>query len=276
MVPSSSWRPSPVRLRSGFDLAPAGYAPAKGERADAVTVECDVGTDGDNLVVRLNGRLGLREVAPLRVRLLKCLAEQPEAVLIDLADFSVGEPLALAVFTALVRQAAQWPGIPVLFCSPTPDTRALMNRGAYHRLPTFQSVAAARAHIGTDRRTLPSLTDELLPISGAARQARNVATDACLRWDLPHLVAPASLIVSELVSNVVDHAHTMATLRLSLRRPLSHDRRAGRLAGRTGQGRRTLAGFSGRAGPVLVAESAHSWGWLPTDGGKVVWASLAR
>jgi hypothetical protein len=25
-----------------------------------------------------------------------------------------------------------------------------------------------------------------------------------------------------------------------------------------------------------VEECAHSWGWLPIDGGKVVWASLTR
>jgi hypothetical protein len=29
-------------------------------------------------------------------------------------------------------------------------------------------------------------------------------------------------------------------------------------------------------GLILVDECAHSWGWLPSDGGKVVWASLAR
>ena len=241
-----------------------------------MTIECDVGADGDNLIVALNGRLGLREIAPLRARLLKCLAEQPEAVLIDMAGLSVGEPLALAVFTAVVRQAAQWPGIPVLFCRPTPGTRALMNRVAYQRLPTFHSVAAARAHVGMQRRTLPSITDEILPISGAARQARNVATDACLRWDLPHLVAPASLIVSELVSNVADHAHTMATLRLSLRRRyLTIAVRDGSPAEPVKAAGISLDARAGR-GLILVAEYAHSWGWLATDGGKVVWASLAR
>lgn len=241
-----------------------------------MTIECGVGTVGDNLVVALTGRLGLRDVAPLRTRLFKCLAEEPEAMLVDLVGFSVAEPLALAVFIAVVRQAARWPGIPVLFCGPTPRTWALMNRGASHRLPTFRSISAAHAQLGRDRRTLPSLTDELLPVSGAARQARNAATEACLRWDLPHLVAPASLIVSELASNVVDHAHTMATLRLSLRRRhLTIALRDGspaepvRAAGRPPDAR------TGR-GLILVEESAHSWGWLPTDGGKVVWASLAR
>jgi hypothetical protein len=27
-------------------------------------------------------------------------------------------------------------------------------------------------------------------------------------------------------------------------------------------------------GLLLVEATAHSWGWLPTDNGKVVWASL--
>ena len=239
-------------------------------------IESDVGYDGHHVVVALTGRLGLRDVAPLRSRLLKCLAEQPEALLIDLSGFSVGEPLALAVFTAVVRQAARWPGVPVLFCAPTPATRLVMDQGAYHRLPVFHSVTAARRHIGMDRSTLPSFTDELLPIFGAPRQARNFATEACLRWDLAHLVAPASLIVSELASNVVDHAHTMATLQLSLRR------RFLTIAVRDGSPEEPVISAdlspdsrSGR-GLILVEESAHSWGWLPTDGGKVVWASLAR
>ena len=241
-----------------------------------MAIEYGAGDDGDNLVVTLHGRLGLRDVAPVRTRLLKCLAEQPHAVLVDLAGLSVDEPMALAVFTAVTRQAARWPGIPVLFCAPGPRTGALLNRGVLRRLPTFSSVAAARDHVGMDRRTLPSLSEDVLPLSGAARQARNVATDACARWDLAHLVAPASLIASELVSNVVDHAHTMATLRLALRsRYLTIAVRDGSPAEPVKAAGMPVDAPSGR-GLLLVAASAHSWGHLPTDGGKVVWASLLR
>jgi hypothetical protein len=28
-------------------------------------------------------------------------------------------------------------------------------------------------------------------------------------------------------------------------------------------------------GLLLVEASSHSWGWMPTEGGKVVWASLS-
>lgn len=239
-----------------------------------MTVGCAVGDDGDNLLVAsLAGDLGLTDVVPLRNCLLKCLAEQPEALLVDLAGLTVSEPLALSVFTAVHRQAARWPGTPVLYCAAPPQTHTLLTAAAYRHLPLFATVDAGRQHAGTARRTLPSISDELLPVSGAARQARNVTTDACLRWELPHLVAPASLVASELVSNVVDHAHTMMTLRLSLRRRFLN------IAVRDGSTvePRTAGPSSPDArGLLLVNATAHSWGSLPTEGGKVVWAALAR
>jgi anti-sigma regulatory factor (Ser/Thr protein kinase) len=97
-----------------------------------------------------------------------------------------------------------------------------------------------------------------------------------VRWGLPHLVAPASLVVSELVSNVVDHAHTMMTMRLSLRRRyLNIAVTDGSPAEPVAPADLPASGARGR-GLFLVDATASSWGWLPTDGGKVVWAALAR
>jgi anti-anti-sigma regulatory factor len=241
-----------------------------------MAVRCAVGGDGRNLLVAMTGDLMLADVAELRIRLLKCLAEQPGALLIDLSALTVAEPLALSVFTAVFHQAARWPGTPVLLCAPRPQTRALLGGGAYRRLPLFISTQAARLHLGADRDNLPMITDELLPITGAARQGRNVATEACLRWDLPHLTAPACLITSELVSNVVDHANTMMTLQFSLRPRFLHIAvRDGSPIEPTVPGRVPPDAEGGR-GIFLVNATAHSWGCLPTEGGKVVWASLRR
>jgi anti-sigma regulatory factor (Ser/Thr protein kinase) len=118
--------------------------------------------------------------------------------------------------------------------------------------------------------------DELLPVSGAARQARDIATDACLRWDLPHLIGPASLIASEFTANVVTHASTMMTLRLSLTERYLH------VAVRDGSGVEPhLDDGAPDAAPTgnglrLVNAMASSWGSVPTNDGKVVWASLPR
>lgn len=130
-----------------------------------------------------------------------------------------------------------------------------------------------RATAGADGRSLPELVDDIFPVAGAARRARDLATEACLRWDLPDLVGPASLICNELVTNVVVHAQTIARLRISLRpRFLTFAVRDGSAA----EPRLIKPGPSGGRGLLLVRGTADSWGWLPVDGGKIVWAMLAR
>jgi hypothetical protein len=238
-----------------------------------VTVDCTVRNDDGRLVARLTGRLGLPQVAHLRIDLLKCLAEQPSALLVDLSGMTVAEPLALSVFIAVARQAARWPGTPVVLCAPGAETARLLHSAAYRRLPVHASVEAGRAHLGDGGHGPPTIAEDLLPISGAAREGRNVATDACLRWNLPGLIGPASLICSELISNVVDHARTMMTVRLSLGAKYLF------IAVRDGS---PVEPVSTVAPPVadrgrglhLVASTAHLWGSLPTTDGKVVWASL--
>jgi len=238
-----------------------------------MAVECLVTTHADGLTATLSGELSLADAAPVRNRLFKCLAEQPDALFVDLAGLSVEEPIALAVFSAVIRQAGRWPGIPVLFCAPTDRVRGMLLGGACRRLPLQGTVESAREQVRAGGQSLPSLIDELLPVPGAVRQARQVVTKACLRWDLPGLVGSASVIASELVTNAVDHANTMATLRVSL---LPRFVTIAVKDGSIVEPRRRRPDLSGGRGLLLVEAMAHSWGWLPVDGGKVVWASIDR
>lgn len=241
-----------------------------------MSIRCETRDDGATLIAAVSGSLSLSDITPLQVSLLKCLAEQPGALLIDLTGMHVQQPLALSVFTAVLRQAARWPGTPVLLYGPSPDTRRHLITGAHQRLPLFTGLDAALIHLNDERITMPSLSEQLLPLSGATRHARDVTTDVCLRWDLPALVAPASLIVSELVANVIDHAGTMMTLGLSLRRRyLNIAVRDGSAALPVLAADVSPTALSGR-GLVLVNELAHSWGYLPSADGKVVWAAIRR
>ncbi|MEV6597470.1 STAS domain-containing protein [Actinoplanes sp. NPDC051346] len=238
-----------------------------------MSIETLVRAEVGRLLVTIVGHLELADAAKVRNRLMKCLAEQPEALLLDVSALDVREPLALAVFSTIARQAERWPGIPVLLCAPRPSARQALRLAAFRRLLVFASLEAARAKLDDDRRVRPSLSDELLPVCGAARQARDLATDACLRWNLPHLIAPASLIASELVSNVVDHAHTMMTLRLTLRhRYLYLSLRDG--SPEPPRPAPTNPASAGGRGLMLVKACAASWDWLPCEGGKIVWAAL--
>lgn len=238
-----------------------------------MAVACAVAEHDAGLLVELTGTLDLAEVASLRLRLFRCLAEQPVALFVDLSGVSVPDPLAMIVFIAVARQAARWPGVPMLLCAPSARVGAVLSGVAYRRLPVFASVESAAGQADLGGRGVPTLSADLLPTVGAVRQARNVATDACLRWDVAYLIGPATLIANELASNVVEHANTMATLRLSLRpRDLTIAVQDGSPAGPVPPGRGSRRGL----GLLLVKESARSWGWMPTEGGKVVWANLAR
>src|SRR5438045_4001622 len=105
-----------------------------------MAVECAVSGDESGLVATLTGRLDLADAAKVRIALFKCLAEQPDALFVDIAGLAVDDSLALAVFSSVNRQAARWPGIPVLYCAPVESVRSLLASGAYRRLPVADSV----------------------------------------------------------------------------------------------------------------------------------------
>jgi anti-sigma regulatory factor (Ser/Thr protein kinase) len=82
-------------------------------------------------------------------------------------------------------------------------------------------------------------------------------------------------VTSELVSNAIDHAGTMMNLRLTRRPRYLHI--AVRDGSTTAPRRAPLPdpSASGGRGLHLVASMAVRWGSLPSEAGKVVWATLA-
>lgn len=230
---------------------------------------------GRRAIVTLRGELDLRGAAPLRTALLKCLADQPEALLVDLAGMTTADHTSLAVFTAVVRQAAMWPGTPVLFYAPAPATAALLAHGRFGRLMVHNSRADALEAIDAGQVTTLSVVDQLLPVSGTARHARNMVTDSCSRWGLFHLIGPGSLVASELVTNAIMHAGTMMTFRITLRQRYVHIAVHDGSPAAPRMMTELDAMAPGGRGLQLVAKMAAHWGWLPSRDGKVVWATLA-
>jgi anti-anti-sigma regulatory factor len=233
-------------------------------------LECQVDRRTPYTLVRLVGALDVAGSVRTRATLLKILAEQPDAIVVDLAGVEPCGPSALAVFRAVARTAARWPAVPILLAAPVPLVAHAVARSTARSMPMFSSVAAAASRVGSGPAA-PMLVDDLLPVTGAARRARELVTEACVRWDVPELVGPACIAVSELVNNGVEHAGTMLTLRITLRRHLHvslHD----------GSGEPPVLGpvdERGR-GLHLVAAVAHAWGCLETADGKVVWATFPR
>lgn len=237
-------------------------------------VQCLIDDHQAYAIARVVGVLDANGAAAVRSALIKCLAEQPEAVLVDLSEMRLADPGALSVFVAVAHQAEQWPAVPLVLYAPQADAAEFLRlRLTDHRLPVLPSLADAVRSLER-RPAVPSASEDLLPLVGAGRRAREFATEMCFQWEVPALVGPACTVVTEFVNNVVAHAHTMMTLRLSLRDRHLH------IAVRDGSPdepvlRRevTLTSLSGR-GLALVDVVCRRWGSLPTEGGKVVWAVL--
>jgi anti-sigma regulatory factor (Ser/Thr protein kinase) len=109
--------------------------------------------------------------------------------------------------------------------------------------------------------------------------ARDLAGRACQAWALPGLFYPSRLVVSELVTNAVEHARSPIGLGVTRRGECVYVTVADRDA-RLPHLRELAAPERGRPldergrGLHAVDAVALDWGAMPTAGGKVVWATV--
>lgn len=219
-------------------------------------------------VVRFSGVLDTGGGADVvRDTLLAVLAAQPQAVVVDVAALIVPDPTATGVLSGVARDTADWPAAHFALCAP--DDGAWPATG----LPCWPTAPAAVAGLG---RPAPERFRhlDLEPELGAARVARRLVTEACADWDLDELAGPSCIVLTEMVNNVVAHAHTPMTVLLA--------RRADVLSVAVRDESPTVPRFSGLVAPtsyggrglLLIDSVAERWGSMVADGGKVVWALL--
>jgi anti-sigma regulatory factor (Ser/Thr protein kinase) len=111
--------------------------------------------------------------------------------------------------------------------------------------------------------------------SDAPRGARRFVVETCQLWGEHNLVDDAAIVVTELATNAVVHAHSELVVAVSL------IEEGLRLAVRDSSQippeprHPPLTAFRGR-GLEIVAAIASKWGAEANGDGKVVWAELRR
>jgi anti-sigma regulatory factor (Ser/Thr protein kinase)/anti-anti-sigma regulatory factor len=225
-------------------------------------------------VLKVTGVLDLPTSETLRHAVCACLSTQPEALLIDVSGLEVRDPVALDVLSDVVAGTAQWPAAPIVLCSGGPAIAGQLAASKAHDCVALTgSRAEALARAVPAARPHP-IRARLSPVPDACRQARQLVAQACAAWHLTDLTAIVALVATELVANVVRHAHTTMEFTVGLR--------DGRISlavrdGSTALPRAVDAGLrdAGGRGLRLVRELSDAWGVLPVPGGKVVWTTLA-
>lgn len=253
------------------DLNPAG-AP--------LTVTTDV--DGAIIDIAVRGDWHGPLAAAVSLAIDRCLAESPAAIVVDATE--VSDETAASVptwFSASQAAASADPPARLALCLAPESALAgkLRHVGAERYVPVFDSPAEARAALGGRRPLTELVRLRLAPSPVSPSLARNVVGDACQAWNLAALLHPGRAVLSELVSNAVEHAGTEIEVSISRRGTALHLA----VRDRNAAFPRIIALNSARPGRPLdergyglrvVHADSIAWGAIPTEGGKMVWATI--
>ncbi|RZU50128.1 hypothetical protein EV385_1893 [Krasilnikovia cinnamomea] len=231
--------------------------------------------------VGLHGRWDPHLKAKAAHMLRSCLVGQPAGVIADLHDLSDPAGESTPLWCAARTWGAHTPSpVPVVVCLPTaaPLAAIITCRAAQWNVPVYPSLPEARAALKCHTLRAQRMTLHLEPEVDILPLVAQTIGDACAAWDLMPLHRAASAVLTELVSNAIEHAGTRIDVAVT-RRPSGlhlavHDRdpRLPHLPGAAPGG----SGDPARHGDGLrlVHTSATAWGALPTRTGKIVWAVL--
>jgi anti-sigma regulatory factor (Ser/Thr protein kinase)/anti-anti-sigma regulatory factor len=262
------------RYRAGHVIAEQRIETPYAEGANVPSqLVCRPELDLPVAVLKVSGTLDALTGDALAQAVRNSLSKQPESLLLDIAELEIIDPRGLAALGVVVGQTAQWPAVPIVLCGADADTaRAIAASPGGAWLQTAESCVKALAAAG-DEPEPRRIRVRLRPVPDACRQVRQVVTQACAAWQQKELTATAALIATELVANVVRHAHTTMEFTLGLRN--------GRLCVTVRDGSRHLpqagdpdTADAGGRGLHLVRALTDSWGVLPTTDGKVVWTQF--
>jgi anti-sigma regulatory factor (Ser/Thr protein kinase) len=229
----------------------------------------------DYVVFQPRGDLSLRTLSQIRDAVVACLLKTGRA-LIDLSGLHCGQAELLSVFpTALVR-AGGWPAARLVVFGADAGLRLMLDSASIADLvPVANDLPSARALL-SQRPVRVEHERHLPPHHSAPATARLSLRQTCTAWSLPEAVVDtAELVVSELVTNAVVHAHspslltlsqTGSTLRIAVRdyrlTPIPRPRPI------------DIAAPRGR-GLHLVTAVTDTWAVDQHPDGKTVWALLA-
>lgn len=150
------------------------------------------------LLIRPVGSLTMRNRRRLRSSVLKCLADCPTAVIVDLSECRLADLLAAAVFVAVRREAAAGPGINVLLCGASGEL-ATRIMSLDPRQPSYETRRQAIDAIDSGPM-VPSWRQQRLRVEPeTASLAGCMIADACVDWHLPDLIYAARAVMFDLV-----------------------------------------------------------------------------
>lgn len=227
----------------------------------------------DDPVLAIRGVLTSSADEALRRQLRTHLLDRGRVV-VDLSEATVPWGPVIQVFPAALAESGGWPLARLVLARPDPLTARILQASRVH-LTTPLAATLPMARRLLDTRPPRVARDHNLPNDPMAPAlARAAMGSACEDWELDDgLYEAATTVVTELVTNAVDHAATACVLHLAL------DQKRLQIAVRDnsrateGHPWVTVPGERGY-GLLIVQGLSRGWGVTPHASGKTVWATL--
>lgn len=164
------------------------------------------------VVLTLTGVLDRAAAPAVQRALLRCLAEQPDAVICDLSGLEALDPGCATVFAAVAhRPRNRWPDGGLVLCGARPAVAGVLRRlRPPHRLPYSDTLDEAVVQV----RSRPAFLRErvrLVPTLEAIGAARWFVAEVSRRWGLDEATEAAQGIAGELMADAA--VRESATLR---------------------------------------------------------------
>jgi len=199
------------------------------------------------------------------------LAGNPGCLTVDLSGLSHPDDAAPTAWALLSGRIGVMSGTTLLLCGPDIHDALDSTNGRGSGGALSRDLARAVEATSAEPLSPPGFGDQILPVSGGARHGRNVATEACLAWNLPQVVGTTALVASELVSHTATHSSTTMTLTVLRYQDVCYVSVCGGRAVRppfADRGTITYLRF------LMINKLADHWGCLPHDDGNLIWAAL--
>ncbi|QUQ67185.1 STAS domain-containing protein [Kutzneria sp. CA-103260] len=249
---------------------------ASRDEAERGLVTCEVSEQHGATIIRPEGQLDIGTYGHLRDVLLKCAADQPRALIVDLAALTITQEFLVSVFVTVWMRTEQWSPVPLVIV-PGPTNSAQFQHGPARRFltirPTVRDAVERLAEPQQHHRTVLWLPSSPLCLHVVAE----FVAETCGNWQVDELMEDAVAVAAELVGNAVRHTASPARLRLELwpgRLTVAvtdEDPRPVRWPHRDAQPDPADSGLK------LIVRRARAWGCSRAwSGGKVVWAVLSR
>ncbi|GAA4820669.1 hypothetical protein GCM10023201_02670 [Actinomycetospora corticicola] len=235
-------------------------------------------SSGDAVVVTVRGDLDRADRESF-VHTLADLLRAHRGVVLEAADLRPRHASVVHALTEALDRTAGWPAACLAIVAPDPALAALLTgSGVARRIPVFPDVAEALVHL-TDRPPLLRVWWRFTVDAHAPGRARTRVRETCTRWGVSDSVREAAeIVVTELVTNSVEHATSASVVEMEGRGPTL------RMTVRDyGVGHRIPAADTWVAPPTssprgrglaMVAAVSREWGLQRHPDGTTIWSEL--